>query len=597
MEVIRLRGLAVSPGIGLGEAILSERVVFTSRRETISDQQVADELKRLRRAFERTKEELQKLKGYIEKQMGKDQAFIFDAHLMILEDPMLIPNLEKVIREEKVKAEWAITTVNNHFASLFESLSDEYFQQRKADISDVLARVYRHLERKKERKEDLDKPVILVAHELLPSEAAIYLSQEKVMGVVLDMGGMTSHTAILARSLGIPAVVGLHDASLKVKAGDFIIVDGTDGEVIINPPPAIKREFNSKKERYENYQKELKKIASLKSQTLDQVQFKPLANIELPEEVETAFSFGAEGVGLFRSEFIYLQRPTLPSEEDHLAIYRQMAKRTYPRPVYIRTIDIGGEKSLPWLNIEKEPNPALGLRAIRFSLKNRELFRTQVRAILKASERHNVRLMVPMITELEEVMELKRVVEEVKDELRRTGTAFDESMPIGVMIEVPAAAVLIESIIQEVDYVSIGTNDLIQYYLAVDRGNEAVSYLFKPHHPAVLELLAHVIKTVNKFDKEVAVCGEMAADPLSAIILLGLGLRNFSMNPIFIPRVKKALREVETSTAEEAVKQALKLKTATEIEEFMIEAIIRKHPQAFFLSRFGSSGRGNQSRP
>jgi len=205
--------------------------------------------------------------------------------------------------------------------------------------------------------------------------------------------------------------------------------------------------------------------------------------------------------------------------------------------------------------------------------------------------------MVPMITELEEVMELKRVVEEVKDELRRTGTAFDESMPIGVMIEVPAAAVLIESIIQEVDYVSIGTNDLIQYYLAVDRGNEAVSYLFKPHHPAVLELLAHVIKTVNKFDKEVAVCGEMAADPLSAIILLGLGLRNFSMNPIFIPRVKKALREVETSTAEEAVKQALKLKTATEIEEFMIEAIIRKHPQAFFLSRFGSSGRGNQSRP
>ena len=588
MEVVRLRGLAVSPGIGLGEARLSESVVFTSRRETISDNQVPDELKRLHRAFERTKEELQKLKAYIEKQMGKDQAFIFDAHLMILDDPMLISKLEKVITDEKVKAEWAITTVNNHFASLFESLSDEYFQQRKTDISDVLARVYRHLEGKKEKKEDLDKPVILVARELLPSEAAVYLSQKNVMGVVLDMGGMTSHTAILARSLGIPAVVGLHDASLKVKAGDFIIVDGTDGEVIINPSPAIKREFNSKKERYQNYKKELKKIARLKSLTLDGVDFIPLANIELPEEVDTAFSFGAEGVGLFRSEFIYLRRPTLPSEEDHLSIYRQMARKTYPRPVYIRTIDIGGEKSLPWLNIEKEPNPALGLRAIRFSLRNRELFRTQIRAILKASDRHNVRLMVPMITELEEVVELKTMVEEVKDELRQNKIPFDEEIPIGVMIEVPGAAVLIDSIIQEVDYVSIGTNDLIQYYLAVDRGNEAVSYLFKPHHPAVLQLLSHVIKTVNKAGKEVTVCGEMAADPLSAIILLGMGLRHFSMNPIFIPRVKKALKEVETRTVQEAVKQALKLKTATAVEEFMIEAIIGKYPQAFFLSRFGS---------
>ena len=588
MEVVRLRGLAVSPGIGLGEARLSESVVFTSRRETISDNQVPDELKRLHRAFERTKEELQKLKAYIEKQMGKDQAFIFDAHLMILDDPMLISNLEKVITDEKVKAEWAITTVNNQFVSLFESLSDEYFQQRKTDISDVLARVYRHLERKREKKEDLDKPVILVARELLPSEAAVYLSQKNVMGVVLDMGGMTSHTAILARSLGIPAVVGLHDASLKVKTGDFIIVDGTDGEVIINPSRAIKREFNSKKERYQNYKKELKKIARLKSLTMDGVDFVPLANIELPEELETAFSFGAEGVGLFRSEFIYLRRPTLPSEEDHLSIYRQMARKTYPRPVYIRTIDIGGEKSLPWLNIEKEPNPALGLRAIRFSLRNRELFRTQIRAILKASDRHNVRLMVPMITELEEVVELKTIVEEVKDELRQNKIPFDEEIPIGVMIEVPGAAVLIDSIIHEVDYVSIGTNDLIQYYLAVDRGNEAVSYLFKPHHPAVLQLLAHVIKTVNKAGKEVTVCGEMAADPLSAIILLGMGLRHFSMNPIFIPRVKKALQEVETRTVQEAVKQALKLKTATAVEEFMIEAIIRKYPQAFFLSRFGS---------
>jgi phosphotransferase system enzyme I (PtsI) len=265
-----------------------------------------------------------------------------------------------------------------------------------------------------------------------------------------------------------------------------------------------------------------------------------------------------------------------------------MAKSTYPKPVYIRTIDIGGEKTLPQLNIEKEPNPALGLRAIRFSLKNKELFKTQIRAILKASAGKNIRLLVPMITEIEEVIELKRIYQEVKDELRSSRIPFDESMPVGVMIEVPAAAVLIESIIQEVDFVSIGTNDLVQYYLAVDRGNESVSYLFKPHHPAVLRLLDFIIKTVNKYGREVAVCGEMAADPLSAVILLGMGLRNFSMNPIFIPRVKKALRAVEAKTAEEAVAQALKLKTATEVEEFLIEYILRKHPQAFLMSQIAS---------
>ncbi|MGB9907331.1 MAG: phosphoenolpyruvate--protein phosphotransferase [Candidatus Saccharicenans sp.] len=589
MEIIRLRGLGVSPGIAMGEASLSERVVFTSRREPISERQVEDELKRLRRALERTRHELKELKEHVRERVGDEQAFIFDAHLMMLDDQMLLTSLEKVISEEKVRSEWAISRVNSHFQNLFDSLTDEYFQQRKTDLSDVLARIYRNLERKRDRKEESAKPAVLVAHELLPSEVAVNLSRRKIIGIALDMGGQTSHTAILARSLGIPAVVGLHDISLQVKNGDFIIVDGTDGEVIVNPTPAVRREFQSKQERYEAYQRELKKIARLKPETLDGIRFRPLANIELPEEVEAAFAYGAEGIGLFRSEFIYLQRPSLPSEEDHLAIYEKMARSTHPRPVYIRTIDIGGEKSLPQLNIEKEPNPALGLRAIRFSLRNRELFRTQIRAILKASARKNVRLMVPMITEVEEVVELKRIIAGLKDELRSQKIPFDEDIPVGVMIEVPAAAALIDSLIQEVDYVSIGTNDLIQYYLAVDRGNESVSYLFKPHHPAVLRLLQRVIKTANENGKEVTVCGEMAADPLSAIILLGLGLRTFSMNPIFIPKVKKALRAVELKTAEAAVAEALQLKTAKEIEEFMIEAILRKHPEAFLMSQIVSS--------
>lgn len=589
MEIIRLRGLGVSPGIAIGEASLSERVVFTSRREPISEHQVEDELQRLRRALDRTRQELKELKEHVRDRVGDEQAFIFDAHLMMLDDQMLLTSLEKVITEEKVRSEWAISRVNRHFQNLFDSLTDEYFQQRKTDLSDVLARIYRNLERKRDRKEESDKPAVLVAHELLPSEVAINISRRKIIGIALDMGGQTSHTAILARSLGIPAVVGLHDISLQVKNGDFIIVDGTDGEVILNPTPAIRREFQSKKERYDAYQRELKKIARLKPETLDGVRFRPLANIELPDEVETAFSFGAEGIGLFRSEFIYLQRSSLPSEEDHLAIYEKMARSTHPRPVYIRTIDIGGEKSLPQLNIEKEPNPALGLRAIRFSLRNLELFRTQLRAILRASVGKNVRLMVPMVTEVEEVVELKQIIASLKDELRSQKIRFDEDIPVGVMIEVPAAAALIECLIQEVDYVSIGTNDLIQYYLAVDRGNESVSYLFKPHHPAVLRLLQQVIKTASENGKEVTVCGEMAADPLSAIILLGLGLRTFSMNPIFIPRVKKALRAVELKAAEAAVAEALQLKTAKEIEEFMIEAILRKHPEAFLMSQIVSS--------
>lgn len=588
MEIIRLRGLGVSPGIAMGEVSLSERVVFTARREPISERQVEEELKRLQRALERTRQELKELKEQVRLRIGDEQAFIFDAHLMMLEDQMLLTSLEKVITGEKVRSEWAISSVNTHFQNLFESLSDEYFQQRKTDLFDVLARIYRNLERKRNRKEDPDKPSILVAHELLPSEVALNISRRKIIGIALDMGGQTSHTAILARSLGIPAVLGLHDISLQVKNGDFIIVDGTYGEVIVNPTPAVRREFQSKKEKYEAYQRELKKIARLRPETLDGIRFKPLANIELPEEVGTAFSFGAEGIGLFRSEFIYLQRPSLPSEEDHLAIYQRMALKTHPRPVYIRTIDIGGEKSLPQLNIVKEPNPALGLRAIRFSLQNRELFRTQIRAILKASVKRNVRLMVPMITEVEEVVELKNIILEIKEELREKKIPFDENMPVGVMIEVPAAAAMIESLIKEVDYVSIGTNDLIQYYLAVDRGNESVSYLFKPHHPAVLRLLDRVIKAANRESKEVTVCGEMAADPLSAIILLGMGLRTFSMNPIFIPKVKKALRAVEMKTAEEAVSEALKLKTGKEIEEFMIEAILRKHPEAFLMSQIVS---------
>lgn len=585
MDINRLRGIGVSPGIGMGEVSLSERVIFTSRREAIAPDQVDDELKRLRRAIERTKGEIVRIKTDIKDKMGEEHAFIFEAHLLILEDPSLLSSLENVISKDKVRSEWALSRTNTRYEQVFEAINDEYFRQRKSDISDVLVKIYRNLEIKKEKKEVPARLKVLVAHELLPSEAATSLSRENVLAMALDMGGQTSHTAILARSLGIPAVVGLHNITLHVKNGDFIIVDGTDGEVIVNPPPVVRREFMSKKEKYEKYRKDLQKTARLESRTLDGVPFVPMANIELPEEVNMARSYGAEGIGLFRSEFIYLQRTTLPTEEDHLAVYSRLAREAYPAPVYIRTIDIGGEKTLPQLKIEKEPNPALGLRAIRFSLRNRDMFRTQLRAILKASVKGNIRILIPMVTEIEEILEVKMLLEEVKDDLRCRKERFDEKIPLGTMIEVPAAAAMADHLLSEVDYLSIGTNDLTQYYLAVDRSNEFVSYLYKPLHPAVLRLIRSVIQTAVKAGKEVTVCGEMAADPLSALILFGFGLRKFSMNPISIPRIKKALRSIELGTVEKAVGEAMGFRSSQEIEEYMIEKILVKHPKVFLMSQ------------
>jgi phosphoenolpyruvate-protein phosphotransferase (PTS system enzyme I) len=585
MDMTRLRGIGVSPGIAMGEVLLPKRVVFTSRKELIAEAQVPDELKRLRQALDRTRDDLVRIKDGIKDKLGRDSSFIFEAHLLILEDPTLVSGLEAIIREDKARAEWALSKSNGRYEQLFDSLTDEYFRQRRSDVSDVLTRVYRNLEIRREKEKTPRKEHILVAHELLPSEAALRLSKELTLGVALDMGGQTSHTAILARSLGIPAVLGLRDVSRQVREGEFVIVDGTDGEVIIDPPPAVRREFQAKKEKYEVYGRELQKTATLKSVTLDKVRFVPQANIELPEEIAPALAMGAEGVGLFRSEFIYLRRETLPTEEDHFEIYSRLARGAGAFPVTIRTLDIGGEKSLPQLNIEKEPNPALGLRAVRFSLRNKDLFRIQLRAILRASEAKNVRILVPMVTEVDEVVEVKAIFEDVKRELRREGQAFDERIPLGVMIEVPAAAALADILLKEVDFVSIGTNDLIQYFLAVDRSNEFVTYLFKPLHPAVLRLIRSVIQAARKAGKDVVVCGEMAADTLGAIVLLGFGLRTFSMNPIFIPRIKKALRSIECRTAERIVEETMKLRSAQEIEEYVTEEILLRHPQVFLTGQ------------
>jgi phosphotransferase system enzyme I (PtsI) len=585
MDYLRLRGIGVSPGIVLGEVVLADRVLFSTRKEYIPPHRVAEELDRLKAAVDRTRVEITSVKDQVRAMVGEEHAFIFDAHLLILQDPSLTVGLERLIREENVRTESALSEVHAHYQRLFDSITDEYIKQRQADVTDVLTRIHRNLDATAAgaTPEDL-RGKILVAHDLLPSEAALRLSQGGVLAVALDMGGPTSHAAILARSLDIPTVVGLHDITLRVGPHDQLIVDGTDGEVIINPPLTVRKEFQSKKIKYDAYRSELRRVATWASVTLDGVRFSALANIELPEEIGHALSYGAEGVGLFRSEFIYLQRATLPTEEEHFEIYSRLAREVYPRPVYIRTIDIGGEKALPQLKIIAEPNPALGLRAIRFSLRNRELFRIQLRAILRASVQQNIRIIIPMITEMEEIGEVRVLFREAKAELTAEGLAFDPAVPLGIMIEVPAAAAMSDHLAREVDFFSIGTNDLLQYFLAVDRSNEFVSYLYKPFHPAALRLLKEVIDSAVRYGKDVALCGEMAADPISAIVLLGLGLRSFSMNPIFIPRVKKALRAVEARTVRRVVHQAMNLCSAQEVEEFIIEKLLVKYPDAFLMT-------------
>jgi phosphotransferase system enzyme I (PtsI) len=586
MDYIRLRGTGVSPGIAVGKVLLSESLVFTSRKEHLTPDQVPVELDRFQQALERTRQQLTQLKDKVGKQLGEEHSFIFESHLLILQDKSLVMSLKDAIANDQVKTEWAISQVHEKYVHIFDSIEDEYFRERKSDVTDVLTKLYRNLEPEITQKTENEEERILVAHDLLPSEAALRLSRGNILAVALDVGGTTSHTAILARSLNIPAVMGLRNITQTIKDDDILIVDGSDGEVLINPPQVIQREFLSKQKKYDDYRLSLQKTATLKAQTLDRFKFSPQANIELPEEVSQALALGAEGIGLFRSEFIYFQSLELPDEEDHFEIYSRLAQEAAPLPVHIRTIDIGGEKNLPQMRIEKEPNPALGLRAIRFSLRDREIFRIQIRAILRASVLKNVRILIPMITELEEVDEVKRLVEEEKQKLREQDIPFDADTPLGVMIEVPAAAALTDMIVQEVDYLSIGTNDLIQYYLAVDRSNELVSYLFKPLHPSVLRLLKFIIDCAEKEGKEVTVCGEMAADPLSAIFLLGLGLKNYSMNPIFIPRIKRALRSVEYQQVKKFVQKAMTLKTAQEVEEFFIESILASHPKALLMGEY-----------
>lgn len=577
-----LVGLGSSPGIAIGEVYVLNRMRLALAVERqIVPAQVQQEMDAFFEAVRLSKKQLEEVKQGVDDCTLADHLYIIDTHLLILDDQMLLDNTVNTIRNDLISADGALKRTLAKFREIFSRIEDEYLRERVSDIDSVGDRLIRNLMGEVQQSPaKIDRKVILVAHDLSPADT-LQMDRSKIMGFVTDVGGRTSHTAILARSLGIPAVVGLEAATSMVSTGLPLIVDGSVGTVILNPSKKTFREYLSKKQVYEYLEKELQSYRELAAETLDGFRISLRGNLELPAEVPLALEQGAEGVGLFRSEFLYMNRSTPPCEEEQLGIYREIAERVAPQPVTIRTLDVGGDKFVPEISLADEANPAMGLRAIRFSLKERELFRVQVRAILRASAFGNVKIMFPMISGVGELRTCKAIVEEIKEELRCSSIPFDEGMQIGIMIETPSAAIIADLLAKESDFFSVGTNDMIQYCLAVDRGNEHVAYLYEPLHPAILRALKMICEAGARQGIEVSMCGEMASEPLYSMVLLGLGFNDLSMNISGISRVKRIVRKVSRADAKALLEELLLLPTATAVISRLDEEMARRFPELF----------------
>jgi phosphotransferase system enzyme I (PtsI) len=571
------RGIVASPGIVIGRAYLLDRgrVVVAGRR--IEDISVKAEITRFKNAVELSKAQLEDVKKRISKGLGKSHLYILETHIMLLEDKMLVDGTIKRIKESLLNAEGALKETIAAIGLKFDSIEDEYLRDRKQDVEQVGERVLRNLVgHKQESLADIKEEAIIIAHDLAPSDTLL-MRKDKILGFATDAGSRTSHTAILARSLGLPASVGLENITASVKTGDVVILDGIHGVVIVDPDEETFLDYLKKQRKYKYFEQELEKLKTLPAETLDGHVVYLLGNIELPEEATATAEHGGTGIGLYRTEFLFLNRRTLPTEEEHYAAYRHVVERTAPSEVVVRTLDVGGDKVNMAGEFEKEANPALGLRAIRFCLKKPDIFRTQLRGILRASAHGNLKILVPMISGLTELNETKKMIEDVKAELRAEGRPYNEAVPIGVMIEIPSAALIADLLAREVDFFSVGTNDLIQYTLAIDRQNEHVAYMYEPLDPAVLRLLQMVSEAAHQHKIPLAMCGEMAGDPLYAAILLGMGFEYLSMNVASIPWVKKVIRSVRMQDAVELATLVMRQPTA---------ALARKTADNFMEERF-----------
>ncbi|TYP56790.1 phosphoenolpyruvate--protein phosphotransferase [Thermosediminibacter litoriperuensis] len=568
------QGIAASPGIEIGKAFVLKENEIVIETANITEDKIPVEIERFEGAMTKSREQLVKVKEKAEKELGPDKAQIFDAHIMVLDDPIFVEEIREKIRSERITAANAVHQVVEKYVGMFENMEDEYLKERAADIKDVGDRILKNiLGVPIQSLADLSEDVIVIAKDLTPSNTA-QMDKEKVKAFATDMGGRTSHTAIMARSLEIPAVVGLGFLSKEVNDGDTVIVDGNKGVVYVNPDEETLRRYHTLRFDYIRYREELKKLRDLPAETRDGAKKVELsANIGTPKDVKGALENGAEGIGLYRTEFLYMDRENLPDEEEQFQAYKQVVEAMNPRPVIIRTLDIGGDKRLPCLDMPEELNPFLGWRAIRMCLDTPQILKVQLKAILRASHYGNVKIMYPMISSLAEIRKANAILEEAKNELRQQGIPFDENLEVGIMVEIPSVAVTADILAREVDFFSIGTNDLIQYTLAVDRMNEKIAHLYEPFHPAVLRLIKNVIDASHRAGKWTGMCGEMAGDPLAAPILLGMGLDEFSMSATSISQVKKVIRSLTYEQAKQIAAKALEMESPEEIKKMLHEVL------------------------
>lgn len=570
---VLLKGVPASRGIVIGKALLlTGSAADEGQKRRIEAREVEPEIARLLKAVATTREQLLDLKRKVAVEIGQKQAEIFNAHLLFLEDPTFLVEAQEAVRKERFNAEWAVHEYVERYAKMLDALGDGTMRERQGDIHDVGRRLVQNLRggtlaplaASAEKR-------ILVARDLTPSETA-QLDLDKVLGFATDQGGPTSHTAIIARTLDLPAVVGLEQATLHVADGALVVLDGQGGVLVADPDKETLAHYRARQKEQAAKEKELKRILRLPAVTKDGRKLRLSGNIDLPEEAKGTSAKGAEGVGLFRTEFLFLNRNNLPTEEEQFEAYRLALKHAAPHSVTIRTLDLGGDKFVAHLGLAGEMNPFLGLRAIRLCLAHPYVFKVQLRAILRASHYGPVRIMFPLISSLEELRQAKQILEETRRDLARRNIPYDPEMEVGAMIEVPSAALTADILAREVDFFSIGTNDLIQYTMAADRGNERIAYLYDPLHPAILRTLRMVVQAAQQAKVRLSLCGEMGGDPLFAVVLLGLGLRELSMSAGSLPLVKKVLRSVSHREAQALVTQALKLPTAAEIRDLLAQS-------------------------
>jgi phosphoenolpyruvate-protein phosphotransferase (PTS system enzyme I) len=579
-ELRTYKGTGVSPGIAIGRGVIIESRIGSIYRVPLKDEEIEREVSRFRQAVEKTRADLLELREKVSRSMGEEYGSIFDAHAMIVSDPSFADKITQKIEFEKINAEWAVAEIEDELLARFSSFENEYLRERGEDIADVGASLLKNLQGIAHHDlSEIESDVVILADDITPADA-VHFNRRPIVGFATESGGRTSHTSIIAKSLFMPAVIGVPRLTELIDSDELVIIDGYEGTIHVNPSPAMVEEYRSRETRRQEYEERLLETRELQAATRDGHELTLQANIELTGEIGDAIRYGAQGIGLYRSEFLYISKsPDLPSEEEHLQVYRELVESVAPFHAVIRTFDLGGKKLAREVMGSEEDNPVLGLRGLRLCMKHRDMFRTQLRALLRASVYGNMKIMFPLVSSLQEVRQAKSLLRDVKTELDREGLAYDPDVPLGIMIEVPAAAVMADILATESDFFSIGTNDLIQYALAIDRGNEHVAYLYEPLHPAILRMVKWVLDAGKAAGIPVSMCGEMAGEPLYAPILVGLGLDIFSMNPSSIPLVKNLLRAVRLRDCRRIAEQALKKKTAQEVEELLIEQVAMKIPE------------------